>query len=167
MTIKELLLKQMDEERPSTRKILERVPVDQFGWKPHEKSMTLLQLATHIAELPSWAAMAFTMNELDFETTPYELPPINTTEDLLNLFEKSSDTGKKELENATDESLDEKWILRSGEVIHAEMTRADVVRVSHNQIAHHRGQLGVYLRLLNIPVPGVYGPSADEMAMSS
>jgi len=152
----------MEQEAQTTRKMLALVPDDKFDWKPHPKSMTMIQLSTHVAEIAGWVAMAFTTTELDFEAAPYEPAPINSTADLLQLFEKSFEKGISSLKTASEDDLLPTWTLRSGETIHAVMTKYELVRHSFSQTTHHRAQLGVYLRLLDIPIPGSYGPSADE-----
>lgn len=159
----QMLLKEMDNEAKTTRKMLERIPGDQFSWKPHEKSMTMQQLATHIAELPTWVSMVLTTSELDFADNPYEQKNITTTADLLKLSEESLADGRAHLSKATDKDLEPNWTLRNGEHIYSVSSKAEMVRITYCQIVHHRAQLGVYLRLLNIPIPGSYGPSADEM----
>lgn len=162
MTIIPLLVKELDQEAETTRKMLQRVPSDKWGWKPHEKSMTMQQLTVHIAELPGWIKMALNTSELDFASQPYEQTVVNSTEELLQLFEKSLESGRSALEEATEDDLLPDWTLRSGEQIFMVLTKYEVVRHSLAQLIHHRAQLGVYLRLLNIPIPGSYGPSADE-----
>jgi len=158
------LLKEMEQEAQTTHKMLERVPDDHFNWSPHEKSMTIQRLATHIAELPSWVTMVLTTEELDFASSPYAPELIHNTGELLNYFERSLADGKSHLENATEEQLNENWTLRNGEQILSRRSKAEVIRMCYCQTVHHRAQLGVYLRLLNIPIPGSYGPSADESA---
>ena len=153
----------MDREAKTTRKMLERVPNDKYDWKPHEKSMTVRSLATHIAELPTWVKMVLTTPELDFAKEPYQPVPINNTEELVTYFDKALVEGKEQLSKAKEEDLLPVWTLRSGEEIYSVEPKADVIRMSYCQIVHHRAQLGVYLRLLNVPIPGSYGPSADEM----
>lgn len=162
MSLIQMLLKEMEQEAQTTRKMLERVPNDKYDWKPHEKSMAIRALAPHIAELPSWVALALTTDGLDFATTPYQPANINNTAQLLDLFEKSLAEGKAQLSQATEEELQPLWTLRSGEHLLSVTTKGEVIRMSFSQIVHHRAQLGVYLRLLNIPIPGSYGPSADE-----
>ncbi|WP_071781101.1 DinB family protein [Adhaeribacter aquaticus] len=161
-TLFDLLLKEMEQEAETTRKMLSRVPADKFDWQPHPKSGTIRWLATHIAELPTWVAMALTTEELDFAANPYMPEVINHTTHLLDYFENSLATGKAALEQAKEETFWETWILRNGEEIYGNYTKYEVIRMSYSQIVHHRAQLGVYLRLLNIPIPGSYGPSADE-----
>jgi uncharacterized damage-inducible protein DinB len=157
------LLKEMDNEAKTTRKMLERIPDDKYSWKPHQKSMSIQQLATHIAELPSWVSMALTTSELDFAANPYEPKNISKTTDLLRLFEESLSDGRSHLSRATEKDLEPEWTLRNGKEIYSVNSKGEVIRMTYCQIVHHRAQLGVYLRLLNIPIPGSYGPSADEM----
>ena len=164
MNIIPLLLKEFEQEAQTTRKMLQRVPPDKWDWKPHEKSMTMMQLTTHIAELPGWVNMAMHTTELDFAAQPYTPTVVNSNEELLSLFEKGLADGKAALENAKEEDLLPSWTLRSGEQIFMVLTKYEVIRHAIAQTIHHRAQLGVYLRLLNIPIPGTYGPSADEQS---
>jgi uncharacterized damage-inducible protein DinB len=164
MEIIPLLLKEMEQEAATTRKMLQRVPIDNLTWKPHEKSMDMKTLSVHIAELPSWVSMALNTTELDFAAMPYEPTQISSTEELLSLFEKSYESGKSALSAAKEDDLLPSWTLRNGEEIYSVMTKYEVIRHSLQQTTHHRAQLGVYLRLLNIPIPGSYGPSADDMS---
>ena len=157
-----MLLQEMEQEAQTTRKMLSRIPDDKFSWKPHEKSMSIKQLATHIAELPTWVSVTLTTSELDFAAQPYEPTDVNISTELLELFEKSLAEGKAHLAKATEDDLLPTWTLRNGEEIYSESSKAEVIRMSFCQTVHHRAQLGVYLRLLNIPIPGSYGPSADE-----
>ena len=163
MNLIPLLLKEVEQEAKTTRKMLERVPDDKFDWQPHAKSMTLKRLTVHIAELPSWIPMGLTTTELDFATSPYQPTPVNSTADLLQLLENSLEKARTSLNSATEDDLLPKWTLRSGDQIFSVMTKYELIRYSISQTIHHRAQLGVYLRLLDIPIPGSYGPSADEM----
>ena len=162
MSVIDLLQNELEQEAQTTRKILERVPNDKYDWQPHPKSMTIKQLATHIAELPGWISMGLTTDELDFAATPYAPENITNTPDLLALLERSIASGKSSLSEATEENLLPTWTLRNGDQIYMVMTKYEVVRHALSQLIHHRAQLGVYLRLLNISIPGSYGPSADE-----
>ena len=157
-------LKELQQEALTTRKMLALVPEDKYQWKPHPKSMTMQNLATHIAELPTWIVMTLNTSELDFAAAPYTPQQITVTKDLLAFFEKSLAEGKAALETAREEQLDEPWTLRNGETIYSTSPKAEVIRMAISQIIHHRAQLGVYLRLLDIPIPGSYGPSADDMS---
>jgi uncharacterized damage-inducible protein DinB len=163
MSIIQLLLKELEQESKTTSKMLERIPDDKYDWKPHEKSMTIKQLATHIAELPGWITMGLTTSEMDFAKSPYTPAEIKNTSELLDLFKRSLEDGRSSLSNATEEDLLPTWTLRNGDQVYNVMTKYEVIRHSLSQVIHHRAQLGVYLRLLNIPIPGSYGPSADEM----
>ncbi len=156
------LLKEMEQESQTTRKMLSRIPDDKYDWKPHPRSMTIRQLATHIAELPTWVSMTLTTSELDFAGNPYSPPAINSTAELLELFERSLTDGRSHLEKATDDDLLPDWTLRNGEEIYLVLSKGEMIRMTYSQIVHHRAQLGVFLRLLDIPIPGSYGPSADE-----
>ena len=162
-TLVDILLKEQEQEAQSTRKMLERIPDDKYDWKPHEKSMTIRRLATHIADISNWVAMALTTDELDFAKNQYKEELINNTAELLDYFERSYKNGRDHLKKANDQQLTEKWTMRNGNQIYFTATRGEVIRMSYSQIVHHRAQLGVYLRLLNVPIPGPYGPSADEM----
>ena len=159
-----MLLKELEEESKTTRKMLTLVPIEKSEWQPHSKSMTLIRLATHIAELPSWVAMTLNTTELDFAKTPYEPVEIKNTNELVEYFERSLQEGKESWEKATDEQLLETWTLRNGDDVYNKSTRLEFIRLTYSQIVHHRAQLGVYLRLLDIPIPGSYGPSADDMS---
>lgn len=162
MQIIPLLLKELDYEVEVARKFLSLIPEDKFDWKPHPKSTPMQQLAVHIAELPSWITLGLTTTELDFATSPYSQPPVSSVSDLLSMLEQSYESGKTSLSKATVDDLLPNWTLRNGEQVYSVMTKYELARVSLNQITHHRAQLGVYLRLLDIPIPGSYGPSADE-----
>ena len=158
----QLFIEELNREAIATRKMLAAVPNDKYDWKPHPKSMTIRQLAGHIAELPGWIEMALHTNELDFAANPYTSPDIKDTAGLLAYFEKNLDSGNKSLQAAAPETLDEPWTLRNGDTIYSTEPKADVIRMSISQIIHHRAQLGVFLRLLDVPIPGSYGPSADD-----
>eukprot|EP00388_Colpodella_angusta_P019490 GDKJ01048791.1.p2 GENE.GDKJ01048791.1~~GDKJ01048791.1.p2 ORF type:complete len:166 (+),score=8.01 GDKJ01048791.1:66-563(+) len=162
MNIIDLLLTELAKEALVTRKMLALVPTEKFDWAPHPKSMQLKPLATHIAELPTWITLALTTDELDFATAPYQPAIADNTEDILALFEKSLAEGKQSLSTAKEDDLSGKWVLRTADQIHFTSTKYETIRMTYSQIIHHRAQLGVYLRLLNIPIPGTYGPSADD-----
>ncbi len=157
-----MFLKELEKESQTTRKMLSRIPDDRFDWQPHHKSMTVKRLAIHIAELPTWVTLALTTDELDFISAPYKPPTINNTVELMELFEKSLIDGRTHLVESNENKLNELWTMRSGAYIISTDSRAEVIRMAFNQIVHHRAQMGVYLRLLDIPIPGSYGPSADE-----
>lgn len=163
MTFTASLLKEMENEARTTRKILERVPDGNYDWKPHEKSMSIRQLATHVAEITGWLPLILNTDEMDFTKMEYKPAVINHQQELIAHFEKSLAEGIAALSSANDEKLiNETWTMRSGDIIHSADSKLDNVRHCYCQIVHHRAQLGVYLRLLNIPLPGSYGPSADD-----
>lgn len=157
-----MFLGEMEREAQTTRKMLSRIPDDKYDWQPHEKSMTIRQLATHIAELPIWVPMVLTTDELDFAASPYQPTVINTTAELVAYFEKCLADGKTQLVPENEAILNQPWTLRNGKSIYDVSPKHEVIRMTFCQIVHHRAQLGVNLRLLNIPIPGSYGPSADE-----
>jgi uncharacterized damage-inducible protein DinB len=165
MTFIEFFKQQFVEEGTTTRKMLARVPGDQFNYKPHPKSMDMKRLAVHLADLPGWIHFTFNTDEIDF-AKPYEQPTINNHEELMSYFEKRYQDGLSALVPENEKLLNKPWSLRNGETIYSTSPKIDVVRMSISQQIHHRAQLGVYLRLLNIPIPGSYGPSADEGNLS-
>jgi uncharacterized damage-inducible protein DinB len=164
MSLIQMFLKELDMESATTRKMLSRIPDDKYGWQPHPKSMTMRQLATHVAELPSWIPMTLTTSELDFASSPYNPELINTSAELMNYFEKTLADGKAHLKSAKEEQLFDSWTLRNGEEVYSTSPKSEVLRMVYSQVIHHRAQLGVYLRLLDVPIPGSYGPSADDMS---
>jgi uncharacterized damage-inducible protein DinB len=163
MSIIELLLKEMEQEAQNTRKMLSIVPEDKYDWQPHPKSMTIERLVNHIAELFDWVAMGLTTDGLDFAANPYEPTFAKTNAGVLEIFEKAYANGHAQLQIATEAKLQEPWVLRSGDYVILNQTKYDTVRVAIAQTIHHRAQLGVFLRLLDVAIPGVYGPSADEL----
>jgi uncharacterized damage-inducible protein DinB len=164
MDIIKLLQKEMEQEAVTTLKMLERVPQDKYDWQPHPKSMTMRRLAAHVAELPGWAAMVVDTDELDFANNAYEPKEINNNSDLINYYEESLKNGRDALKRVKEEDLSKLWTLRNGDQIYSTEPKYDVIRMSYSQVIHHRAQLGVYLRLLDIPLPGSYGPTADDMS---
>ena len=165
MTISEMLRSEYDDEMGKTRATLQRVPMDKPDFKPHEKSMPLGFLARHVASLPEWIAQ--TIKRDIWDLTPadgerYTMPEAANTEELLALFDTSTKNARPAIGEASDERMQALWslIANGKEVI--KQPRFLVVRTMLNHTYHHRAQLGVYLRLNNIPVPSIYGPSADE-----
>jgi uncharacterized damage-inducible protein DinB len=161
----ESFLKELEHESIGTRKMLALVPADKCDWKPHEKSMKLIDLATHIADLPTWITMGIVQDGLDFATTPYNPALCKNGEELVKYYDKNAAEASAILKKSKDSILEETWTLRNGDIVYQQLTRLETIRHAYCQIVHHRAQLGVYLRLLNIPIPGVYGPSADEATM--
>ena len=164
MQIIPLLLKEMYNEAAITRKMLSRIPDDKYDWKPHEKSMSIRQLAGHVAEIPAWITMILNTSELDFAKGDYKPVIVNKTQEVLEALGQMVASGKNSLENAKEEDLLPKWTVRNGEQVLAAYSKYEAVRFTFAQLIHHRAQLGVFLRLLNVPIPGSYGPSADEMS---
>jgi uncharacterized damage-inducible protein DinB len=165
MQIIPMLLQEMEQEAQTTRKMLACIPDDKYDWQPHPRSMKVRTLAAHIAELPGWLTVALTTTELDFAASPYEPVPVNNTAELLAYFEKTLADGRAQLEKATEAQLEDMWTLRNGDQIYSTTSKAEVIRMTYCQIVHHRAQLGVFLRLLDVKIPGSYGPSADEMPL--
>lgn len=164
MTFIQSFQKELAREAITTRKMLERVPADKYDWRPHEKSMTIRQLAAHVAEIPNWFGMVLNTSELDFANNGYQPTIVNNHAELMNFFEKSFENGEAALANASDEQLKDTWTMRNGEQVLATEPKDEMLRICFCQVVHHRAQLGVYLRLLNVPIPGSYGPSADEQS---
>jgi uncharacterized damage-inducible protein DinB len=163
MSICESLAAELQQEAKTTRRLLERVPEESFGWKPHEKSMPLGRLAAHVAELPELILPALTQDELDFGSGDFKPFEPRTNAELLEKFDRNISAAAEALQKQPDERMGDSWKLRSGDHVLFEMPRALVVRfVGLNHVIHHRGQLSVYLRLLDVPLPSIYGPSADE-----
>jgi uncharacterized damage-inducible protein DinB len=165
-SINDAFIGELQHEAATTRTVLERIPEDKFEWQPHEKSMTFGRLAVHVAEMFSWIQTTMTTPELDFaenEFTPFE-PKTNA--ELLEYFDKCITDATEALENSADEAFMEDWTMKNGEEVYFTMPKIAVLRTfCMNHIYHHRGQLSVYLRLNDIPVPQIYGPSADEGQM--
>jgi uncharacterized damage-inducible protein DinB len=146
--------------------VLERVPEEHFDWKPHEKSMTLQQLAGHVATIPIWCVLTLEQDGLNF-TSPPDIPrDFRNREALLKTFDEHATKFRQALQRADDAGMQETWTLRNGEQVLYTQSRSYVLRVwSVNHMIHHRGQLALYLRLLNLPVPAVYFNSVDEPEM--
>jgi uncharacterized damage-inducible protein DinB len=165
MPISEILLAEFDHEMANTRRTLERVPDGKFDWKPHDKSFSFKQLAGHLANIPNWAAV--TCKEDSFDVSPggkhVETPEPNTTAELLSMFDENVRTAREVLAATTDEQFAQPWSLLVNKETLFTMPRSAVLRgMIFNHAIHHRGQLTVYLRLNDLPVPALYGPSADE-----
>lgn len=154
--------KQLKEEAANTRKMLKIVPEDRYDWRPHPKSMSIRQLATHIAELPSWIPLGIDTDMLDFATGNYSPTLIDNNEGLMAVFEDNQLKAELALPKTTDEYLQNPWTMKNGDQEYFTMSKEDLIRTALSQTIHHRAQLGVFLRLLDIPIPGSYGPSADE-----
>jgi uncharacterized damage-inducible protein DinB len=163
MSLIKFFLNQLEEEAVSTRKMLEIVPNDKYDWRPHPKSMTIRALATHVAEIPGWISSVILNDVLDLVKTPYSPKVINNTNELLTFFDDNVVNGKAQLVEKNEAKLESRWVMKNGDIVFMDLSKTEAIRHSLSQLIHHRAQLGVFLRLLNIPIPGVYGPSADEM----
>ena len=166
MTIRETLLPEYDQEIAGARRTLERVPADKFDWKPHPKSGSMLWLAGHLANLPTWGTLAVNSDELDMAPggKPMEPPPLPAdTAELVASLDKNAAEARTAIAGASDADLMKPWsLLTNGKVLFT-MPKVAVLRsFVMNHLVHHRAQLGVYLRMNDIPVPSLYGPSADE-----
>jgi uncharacterized damage-inducible protein DinB len=153
-------LKELEAEAASSRKCLERIPESLFDWKPHEKSMPLGYLSLLVAEIPLWIQVMVETSEIDFGTFQHFHP--KTTAELVRHFDENMAKAKNALSNATDESLEEPFYLKMNGQVLVTVPKRDNVGPTINHLVHHRGQLTVYMRLNNLPVPSIYGPSADE-----
>jgi uncharacterized damage-inducible protein DinB len=163
MSRSQTLLPEFDHEIAGTRRVLERVPTDKFSWLPHDKSMSFGKLATHVANLPMLASMALQRDELNVVERRANPPKADTTEELLALFDQAAAEARATIAGASDELLFQKFTLRNGDQEIFSVPKIAALRTFFmNHLIHHRGQLTVYLRLNGIPVPGLYGPSADE-----
>lgn len=166
MSMSQALLPELDQEIARTRRVLERLPMDRYDWKPHEKSFSLGDLGNHTARLLGWGTETLATESLDLEPDEGELPQpqaVRETEGLLVAFDEGAAAFRKAVEEASDEDFMQPWtLLRNGDPLFT-LPRVAVIRnMILNHLIHHRGQLSVYLRLNDVPVPALYGPSADE-----
>lgn len=165
MSVNKQLIAELKQEAANTRKLLQLVPIDNSNWKPHDKSMAIGRLAEHIAEIPGWTALTLLSDEINFANFKNERRPVNTVEDLLAIHDENVAQAVSVLENFDENRYTEMWTMRTGEHIHFTLPKGAVLRTfAFSHLYHHRAQLGVYLRLLDIPIPGMYGPTADEIA---
>lgn len=166
MPISDSILSEFDQEMAGTRKTLERVPTEKFDWKPHEKSMSMGGLATHLSNLPSWTTYTLERDSLDLAPGGQQLPPATipaSADELLATFDSNVKTAREVIARTADQDFMKMWQLQRNGVTLMTLPKVAVLRgfvMNHN--IHHRAQLGVYLRLNDIPVPSIYGPSADE-----
>ncbi|MDT0650106.1 DinB family protein [Autumnicola edwardsiae] len=160
MDIQDLLLPQLRQEAALTIKFFNRIPEEKLDWRPHSKSMSFKELANHMAEIPSWITATMEMSEMDMES--YATPDFNTVPEIIKAFKINLSQAENSLKK-DDEEYQKDWrMLKNGNKI-LEMPRLDVLRMMVlSQLPHHRAQMGVYFRLLDIDVPSTYGPSADE-----
>jgi len=165
MPLNQMLLPEFDQEMASTRKSLERVPDDKFGWKPHEKSATMGWLASHLAMIPHWAKVTFDSDSFDLAPPggPQKMPEATSRKEVLEMFDRNAAAARAIIAGASDADFGKPWTLLKGGQKLMTLPKAAVMRsFVMNHMIHHRAQLGVYLRLNNLPVPSIYGPSADE-----
>lgn len=161
-SLKQLALGDLNHELNTTRKLLERVPEAHLDWKPHEKSMSLGGLALHVATIPYWLTRVLSADHFDLATATRNPPP-SSVQQILDAFEERVAEMRQLLDAADDASLTQPWQLRRGEQVLQTMPRVAVIRaMGINHMVHHRAQLSVYLRLLDVPLPPMYGPTADE-----
>jgi len=162
MALKDGLIPEFDAELASTRRVLERIPMDKASWKPHAKSFALGDLATHVVQMHTWVGETLRKDKIDM--IGYARPTVpSTTAELLARFDEYAKDAREALAAATDEQMLGNWSLTAGEQVYFTMPRIACLRTFvFNHVVHHRGQLTVYLRLLDVPVPGLYGPSADD-----
>src|SRR5436190_23534890 len=163
MALKDALIAELKSEAAQTKKILVKVPVDKPSWKPHERSMSLGRLATHVAEIPHWISRVITIDDFDFLVQGFSSHVAASQEELITILDNKVNKAIADLETMDDESFNKIWTVRRGEQIFYQLKKKVAIRSwGLNHFIHHRGQLSVYLRLLDVPVPGMYGPSADE-----
>lgn len=163
MSISQMLLPEFDEEMANTRKMIERLPDGQFDYQPHPKSMTLGRLASHVVEMVAWGGNVLKTELLEIQ--PGQMPSsMKTRQELLDTFDKDVKETRALIEKVSDEDLQKIWTLKFGDKTVFSMPRIAVLRGAvMNHLIHHRAQLSVYLRLVDVEIPGMYGPSADEM----
>jgi uncharacterized damage-inducible protein DinB len=165
MAFKDALIPEFEHEMANTRKTLERVPEDKLAWKPHDRSMSLGHLARHLAEIPSWTGPTIEQDSLDMAGYKQPAEP-KSRKEILDAFDQNVKAARAALDKLQDAWLGKPWTLKSGEQVYFSLPKGGVLRgFVFSHIIHHRAQLGVYLRLLNVPVPSIYGPSADEQNM--
>ena len=165
MSFKEQLIQEMQNEAKSTEAMLSRIPEDKFQWQPHEKSMTLQNLATHITNLAGMNGTIAKTQYLDFAEQKSAPKVFQTTQELVDAFKQNSQASIEAVQNMSDQEFEQQWSMRAGAHPIMDATKGECMRkMGMNHLYHHRAQLGVYLRMLNVPIPGMYGPSADDRA---
>lgn len=163
MAINEPLIAELHQEAAMTKRLLERVPMDKADWKPHEKSMSLGRLASHVAELFGWITFTLDTDGIDWATFEYKPELPKTADELVAVLDKNVSGADASLKSADDAKFMEMWTMRAGEQVYFSLPKIAVIRTSaYNHLYHHRGQLTVYLRELGVPLPPIYGPTADE-----
>jgi uncharacterized damage-inducible protein DinB len=156
------LKKELQQEYETTKKFIDRFPDDKTEYAPHEKSMKMLPLAIHIVEILGWPDFMLKTEKLDFADNTYQPSVINNRAELLQKLEEGYEASMNALAHITEDDLNHRWTMNMGDKLLADYDKYEAMRVALNQLTHHRAQLGVYYRLNNIPLPGSYGPTADE-----
>lgn len=160
------MVAEFEQEAAATRRLLALAPEEKFAWKPHPKSMSLLNLIGHLAELPSWGPMTIGVDQLEFSTKDFKPRTYTSLAEILELFDRNTADYLKTLKGTSDERLDGHWSLKADGKQVIDAPRWQVLRgFVHSHMIHHRGQLTVYLRLLDVPLPSTYGPTADNPQM--
>lgn len=165
MNIRDFLLAELDREVDRSRHALEQVPEGKYDWKPHEKSMAFGYLANMVATIPMWVTMQLTQPELDIapkDGPKFEMPKLNSSGEYLAALDKAAAGAREAFQKTSDEHLKSNWQLKAGGKVVAEAPRYEMIQDSLLHLAHHRGQMTVYLRLMGAKVPAIYGPSADD-----
>lgn len=162
MSIKKAILIELEREKENTKRVISRLVNDKFGYKPHEKSMTMGELASHIVELHNWVGFVLTKDTFDFHTD-YQPLKLTSVDELLQKLENDFEKNKAIVEQMNEEVVFENWTLKAGDHVIVSLPKTGALRfIVTNHLIHHRGQLTVYMRMLDIPLPGIYGPTADE-----
>jgi uncharacterized damage-inducible protein DinB len=164
MSLNDPFCVELQNESATTRRLLERLPGSALSWKPHEKSMSMGHLAVHIAALLRWLNSILNKDDFDLAAPDFKMPEADSVAGILELFDQALATAVENLKKQPDERLLALWRMRMGERLILEMPRTSAIRSLLNHVIHHRGQLSVYLRLQNVPLPPIYGPTADEAA---
>ena len=163
MALRDSFIAELQHESLLTKKILERVPFFKKDWQPHPKSMSVGRLATHIAEIPVWIFRILSADEFDFAAGPFKAAVASSQEELMRVFSENIELALNQLSRAEDADFKKNWTIKRGEQIMMRPLKENALRGwGYSHLYHHRGQLTVYLRLLELPVPGMYGPTADE-----
>lgn len=163
MNVKDSLIAEFEREARTTRKHLERLPDDKLNWRPHEKSFTAVGLVSHLVEMIGWADSILNLDELDIDPATYKPYEAASVAELLKTFDDNVAATRKALESVADAALDQPWRFKSAGQLFLERPRGEIFRdIVLSHVTHHRGQFSVYLRLLDVPVPPSYGPTADE-----
>jgi uncharacterized damage-inducible protein DinB len=166
MNLIDPIIQELTHEAATTRRLLERIPTETFGFKPHEKSMSMAELACHIADALGWTATTIDLDVFEMDVSDYKPFKAENTEDLLQGFDRNVAASLDKLRGVPNDRLMQPWQMKVGGQVVIEMPRIAVLRTFIlNHLIHHRGQLSVYLRMKDVPLPQIYGPTADETGM--